>query len=170
MKNLLYSLLVVFTLVSCSKDDPTPSANVEGKWNLSTASIKMKAITGDTDEDLDYKGQGLYIDLKDNGKFSSNLVMGEEFPELLIAGNLYESDYEVKGDELILKIYDDAYEEYIPVKLKVKTTTSSQLVLQLTKAELAEIMQVYDELDETNMNTQMLAFITSLDVALTFSK
>src|SRR5690606_25622750 len=107
MKNLLYSLLVVFTFVSCSKDDPTPSASVEGKWNLSTAKVELKSLFGDEDNTRDYKNQDVYFELKSNNKFSGNIVLSDDFSELIAAGQTYESDYEQKGNELILKIYDD---------------------------------------------------------------
>jgi|GEM_PF-1133304 len=173
MKKLFfYSLFAVSVLTSCNKDkEPTPNANVEGKWNLSTAQIAIKLITGDeTDETLDYKSMGVYMELKSGNKFSTNLVLAEDLNDFLTLGDPYESDYEVSGDEITLKIYDDVYEDYLPVKLKIQSTTESEMVFQFTKAELAGLMKAYDELDGTNENSQMLAFITSLNAVLTFNK
>lgn len=170
MKNLLYSLLVVFTLVSCSKDDPTPAANVEGKWNLSTAKVELKSLFGDDDNTMDYKNQGVYLEFKSNNKFSGNIVLADDLAEMIEAGHVYESEYEQKGNELTLKIYDDFYEEYIPVKLQIQSVTGSEMVLKFTKAELTDLMKEYDKLDGTNENSQVLAFITSLNAVLTFSK
>ncbi len=170
MKNLLYSLLVVFTFVSCSKDDPTPSASVEGKWNLSTAKVELKSLFGDEDNTRDYKNQDVYFELKSNNKFSGNIVLSDDFSELIAAGQTYESDYEQKDNELILKIYDDAFEDYIPVKLKIQGVTESEMTLQFTKAELADLFKEYDKLEGSNEYTQILPLITSLNAVLTFNK
>ena len=172
MKKLLfYSLFVVSALSSCSKnEDPAPSVNVEGNWNLPKAEVEMKSLFGDDKDAIDYKNQNVFLELKSNNKFSTNLVMSDEINDLLIKGNTYESDYEIKGSEITLKIYDGEYEEYVPVKLKVKSASSSEMILQFTKAELAELMKVYDQLDGTGENSQMLALITSLNLELTFTK
>ncbi|MCY1377640.1 hypothetical protein D9M69_652230 [compost metagenome] len=96
--------------------------------------------------------------------------MAEDLAEFIEAGDIYESDYEIKGDEIILQIYDTVYEAFVPVKLKIESSTESALVLKITKAELAETMKAYDLLDESTDFTQMLAFISSLDATLTFTK
>ena len=83
---------------------------------------------------------------------------------------MYESDYEMKGNELTLKIYDADYKSFIPIKLKVETSTGSQLVLKATKSDLAETVKTYDELEGNNNLSQMFAVVSSLDVVLTFSK
>lgn len=171
MKKLLfYSLFVVSALSSCSKDDPAPSANVEGKWNLSTADVEVKSLLGDEKNNLDFKNQGVYLELKANNKFSGNIVMADDLAYFVDAGDVYESDYEVKGKEITLQVYDTAYETYVPVKLKIESSTDSELVLKMTKAELAETMKAYDKLDGSTDFTDMMSIIASVDAVLKFTK
>lgn len=171
MKKLFfYSLLVVSAFTSCKKDDPEPSANVEGKWNLSTADIAINSIVGPDEETIDFQNQGVYLDLKSGNKFSANMLLTKDFNNIIKAGDMYESDYEMKGNELTLKIYDADYKSFIPIKLKVETSTGSQLVLKATKSDLAETVKTYDELEGNNNLSQMFAVVSSLDVVLTFSK
>ncbi|MBX2953850.1 MAG: hypothetical protein KF870_15215 [Leadbetterella sp.] len=172
MKKLLfYSFFVVSALSSCDKkDNPAPAASVEGKWNLDKADMTLKSLFGNEDEAIDYKSQGVFLELKSNNKFSTNLVLSDEINDLLIKGDLYESDYELKGSEITLKIYDNTYKEYLPVKLKIQSSDESKMVLQFTKAELAELMKAYDKLDGSDENSQMLGLVTSLNLVLTFTK
>ncbi len=173
MKKLFfYSFLIISALSSCSKDEePTPAPNVEGKWNLATMNTKIKAVTGDSSDDtIDYKNDNVYIDLKAGNKFSGNIVMADDAADLITLGNVYESDYEINGNTLTLKIYDNSFEEYIPVKLKVESATDTQMILKVSKTELTEVAKIYDQLEGTTMYSQMLLFITSLDATLTFTK
>lgn len=170
MKKLLYSLLMVSVLVSCGKDEVTPSANVEGNWNLSTAKVELKSLFGDEDSTRDYKNEDVYLELKSNNKFSGNIVLSDDFSEFIEAGHAYESDYEQNGDVLILKIYDGAFDEFVPVKLKVQSVKESEMTLKFTKAELADLMKEYDKLEGTNEYSQMLPLFTSLNATLTFTK
>ncbi|MCD8540956.1 MAG: lipocalin family protein [Leadbetterella sp.] len=128
--------MVVFAMASCGKDEePTPTANLEGKWNLATSQVVIQPIAGDkSDETMDFKNQGVFIELKSNNKFSGNIVLADEAADIIMVGDEYESDYEINGNVLTLKIYDEAYEEYIPVKLNVESVTESQMVLKITKS------------------------------------
>lgn len=172
MKKLLfYSLLVVSALTSCSKnDDPAPSANVEGKWNLATANLTIKSLFGDNDDIIDYKDDNVYIELKSNNKFSTNLVLTDSIDDLLVKGKTYESDYELTSDAMTLHVYSELYDDYLPVKLKIQSSNETEMVLVFTKAELAELMKAYDKLDESDENTQMLALITSINAVFTFTR
>ena len=174
MKNLIYALLAVFTLVSCSKEkDPGPAA-VEGRWSLSSLQTKIQVLGSDpTDETASFPAGAAYIDLKENNKLASNIIMGDitdDSGTLLTVGTQYESDYEIKGNTITLQLYDADYEAYVPVKLNIKNQTDSQLVLQITKAELVETAKAYDELEGSPIHSQMLVFVTSLEATLTFAK
>ena len=171
MKALIYSLLFVFTLVSCSKkDDPAPDSGIESKWKLATADISIKSIFGDEENNLDFNQQDVYLDLKADNKFSSNIVVASDIAELVEKGYAYESEYQMDENTITLQMYDGVYESYVPVKFQIKSRTDSELVLVMTKAELAETMKAYDELDDTNENSLLLGFITSLNAVLTLTK
>lgn len=137
---------------------------------MSTVKVDIKSLFGNNDETMDYKNQGVYLELKAGNKFSGNIVLADDLDELFGTGDMYESTYEQKGNELILKIYDGAFEENIPVKLKIQNVSESEMVLQFTKAELAELFKEYDKIEGGNEYSQMLALISSMNAVISFTK
>jgi len=72
MKNLMYLLLIIFTILSCSKDDYSMNEQIYGEWKLTEARIVDFSPNPPI---IDYSDDNIIYNFKFNGKL---IVTGEE--------------------------------------------------------------------------------------------
>jgi hypothetical protein len=171
MKKAIYLLLLLFTISSCSKDkDPKPSDNVKGNWALQTGEVNFSILGQVSEEDYDFKNTGIYINIKDDGTFESNLAVDYSAEEIFGKASVYQSTYKVEGNFITFQLSANGTTQKIPVKAKIAKATNNELQLTLTKTELLEALTVLANYIDIEDDLLLFSLVTSMDVILNFSK
>ena len=171
MKNAIYSLLLLLTITACSKnDDPKPAAEVQGNWGLKDGSLKTNALGKTETNDFDFSGEGMYLNLKEDNKFETNLGLEYSDEDFFSKVKVYQSTYKVEGDYLIMDIYTGEYDKYVPVKTKITSADNGKLSLTITKIEIGELLKELSKYDDFSTDVAILSLVTSMDLQLNFTK
>lgn len=170
MKKILLVLpLFIALFISCSKKDEVSPSNIQGSWNLNKYKVEAKTFFGD--QSMDYEvGEDLFLNLKEDGTFTGNIGLGEDFDEIVSETDTYNSTYTLSGKTLVLNLRNEFSNNTIPLTFTVASNSSNQLVLTLDKAAIQKLAEEVEKVAPDEFSVDMLDLITSLNVELTFSK
>ncbi|MFS0489958.1 hypothetical protein [Leadbetterella byssophila] len=171
MKKAVYLLLLLFTISACSKDkDPKPADNVKGNWALQTGEVKMNIVGSDSTNALDFSAGGIYIQIKENGEFESNLAIDMDSEGFFGKTSIYQSTYTLEGDYIEFKIAATNVANKIPIKVKIIDARNNELHLKMSKPEILEALYSLSQYVELADDLFIVSLFTSLEIILNFTK
>lgn len=169
MKKVLFFTLILSVLfLSCSKDkEVTPSASLEGKYNLKSIYSKITYnFDNDVDENTLEPKSGSFT-FSSNNKLETTLAVGnlmsEEIIEIIPS---YSSEYTISGNELTLHLKDLNTGKFVPLKVKISKNEGIELELSATKEEISNALKAADE----NIATLFNLSVKTLDIKMSLIK
>ena len=164
------TISTAFFATSCKNDDEVAPSAVAGSWSLQSYESEIKVKGEDSEKDgEDVSASKLFMNLAADGTFTSNSVFSVED---VVSNESISGKYEFKDGFLVLKYKDPETKADVVFYSKVKSSTSSELVLVIDKDALLKTAQASSATDPETAEgiTLILLLVEKLEITFKYKK